>query len=247
MTNFAIVIPAYNETLTILSVIESALKYSSHVIVVNDASQDNTAELVAQTQAQLINLPQNLGKANALQEGFKQALLLEVEAVITLDGDAQHNPDEIPKLWEAFQQDPNTLVIASRLKDRQNAPKSRRIANKIADFWVSWAAGKPIADSQSGFRLYPASLLKKLPFPYHNDSGFVFESEVLIDSAHQHYQFTFVPIDTVYAEDRRASHFRAGFDITQITKMVALKLLKRGMNLPGLFISLLTKPNITNL
>ncbi|BCN93095.1 glycosyl transferase [Thiomicrorhabdus immobilis] len=241
---FAIVIPAYNETLTITQVITEALKQSKIVIVVNDASQDDTAELVKKTDAILVDLPVNGGKAKALQAGFEKALSFGVEAVITLDGDAQHNPADIPKLLAYFAKNPNDLCVASRLKDRQNAPRSRRIANSIADFWVSWAAGKPIADSQSGFRLYPSSLLKLLKRPYENKSGFVFESEVLIDSAHLGYGFAFIPIDTIYAENRRASHFRAGFDITQITLMVAKKLLKKGMNLPGLVRSLTQSPNI---
>ena len=244
MTNFAIVIPAYNETLTITNVITEALKQSKIVIVVNDASQDDTAELVQKTNAILVDLPVNGGKAKALQAGFEKALSFGVEAVITLDGDAQHNPADIPKLLAHFAKNPNDLCIASRLKDRKNAPRSRRIANSIADFWVSWAAGKPIADSQSGFRLYPSSLLKLLKLPYENKSGFVFESEVLIDSAHLGYGFAFIPIDTIYAENRRASHFRAGFDITQITLMVAKKLLRKGMNLPGLVKSLTQSPNI---
>ena len=243
---FAIVIPAYNETLTITHVITGALKQSDLVIVVNDASQDNTAELVKQTKAILIDLPVNGGKAKALQAGFDKALSFGVEAIITLDGDAQHDPADIPKLLAYFEKNPNDLCVASRLKDRQNAPRSRRIANSIADFWVSWAAGKPIADSQSGFRLYPASLIKALDFPYDNKSGFVFESEVLIDAAHLGYGFVFIPIETIYAQDRRASHFRAGFDITQITFMVAKKLLRKWMNLPGLVNSLTKSPNIVN-
>lgn len=244
MNNFAVVIPAYNETLTITQVVSEALKLTPLVIVVNDASQDNTAELVQQTDAILVNLAVNGGKAKALQAGFKKALSYNVGAVVTLDGDAQHNPHDIPKLLAHFAQNPRELCIASRLKERHNAPRSRRIANGIADFWVSWAAGQPIADSQSGFRLYPTSLIKALNFPYENRSGFVFESEVLVDAAHLKYGFAFIPIETVYAENRRASHFRAGFDITQITFMVAKKLLKKGMNLPGLVRSLTQKPNI---
>ncbi len=244
MKKIAVVIPAYNETLTILQVVGEALNITPIVIVVNDASQDDTAELVKKTSAILIDLPTNGGKAKALQVGFSKALALGVDAVVTLDGDAQHNPLDIPKLAIYFESYPNTLCIASRLKDRQNAPRSRRIANGIADFWVSWAAGTPIADSQSGFRLYPVTLLKTIGLIYENKSGFVFESEVLIDAAHLGYEFVFIPIDTVYAEERRESHFRAGFDITQITLMVAKKLLKKGMNLPGLATSLSEKPNI---
>ena len=244
MKDFAVVIPAYNETLTILKVVREALKITPIVIVVNDASQDDTVGLVKKTSAVLIDLPENGGKAKALQAGFSKALELGVDAVVTLDGDAQHNPLDIPKLATYFDAYPNTLCIASRLNDRQNAPRSRRMANGIADFWVSWAAGTPIADSQSGFRLYPVTLLQAIDLIYESKSGFVFESEVIIDAAHLGYDFVFIPIDTVYAKERRESHFRAGFDITHITLMVAKKLFKKGMNLPGLVCSLTKKPNI---
>ena len=243
-TQFAILIPAYNEATTISEVIEASLQFTPHVIVVNDASQDDTSSVVKQTPALLLEHSVNKGKASALLTGFQKAIELDMDYVITLDGDGQHNPKNIPLLMNAFDQNPGQLIIAARLENRDNAPKARLLANKIADFWVGWAASCPIADSQSGFRLYPTALLKKLNPHSTNPSGFVFESEVLIDAAANGYQFIFVPIASCYPDIRRASHFRPGFDITQITIMVAKKLLKKGLNLPGLVKSLIQKPII---
>ncbi len=245
-STFAILIPAYNEALTITSVIDSALAITPNVLVVNDASQDNTAELVRQTPALLLEHEHNRGKASALLTGFAKALELGVDCVITLDGDGQHDPQQIPQLLAAFAETPQNMVIAARLQNRENAPKARLIANKIADFWVGWAASSPIADSQSGFRLYPIDLIRNLKTNAVNPSGFVFESEVLIDAATAGFGFTFVPIASCYPEERRASHFRPGFDITQITLMVAGKLLRKGLNLPGLVKSLTKQPHIAN-
>ncbi|MBD3755861.1 MAG: glycosyltransferase family 2 protein [Gammaproteobacteria bacterium] len=242
--HFAIIIPAYNEAQTIREVVKNALQHTPHVIVVNDASQDATAQIVQQTAAILIEHTQNQGKAAALQSGFTKARQLNVDYAITLDGDGQHDPHNIPQLQDAYAQHPHHLVVAARLQNRENAPKARLMANKIADFWVSWAAGKPIADSQSGFRLYPFALLERLSIRPHRRSGFVFESEVLIEAAREGFDFVFVPIASSYPEQRRPSHFRPGFDITQITLMVARKLLKKGLYLPGLFRSLTHKPNI---
>lgn len=243
-TQFAILIPAYNEAATIADVIESSLKLTPHVIVVNDASQDNTSNLVQQSNALLLEHSENKGKASALLTGFQKAIELDMDYVITLDGDGQHNPENIPTLISAFKAYPGQLIIAARLENRENAPKARLLANKIADFWVSWAASCSIADSQSGFRLYPTALLKQLQFHSTNPSGFVFESEVLIDAAANGFRFIFVPIASCYPTLRRASHFRPGFDITQITLMVAKKLLKKGLNLPGLVKSVIQKPII---
>ena len=193
-TQFAILIPAYNEATTISEVIEASLQFTPHVIVVNDASQDDTSSVVKQTPALLLEHSVNKGKASALLTGFQKAIELDMDYVITLDGDGQHNPKNIPLLMNAFDQNPGQLIIAARLENRDNAPKARLLANKIADFWVGWAASCPIADSQSGFRLYPTALLKKLNPHSTNPSGFVFESEVLIDAAANGYQFIFVPI-----------------------------------------------------
>lgn len=243
-SNFAIIIPAYNEALTILAVVESALQQTPNVIVVNDASTDATAEIVRQTPARLVEHPRNQGKAGALLTGMAEAMSLKVDCVITLDGDGQHDPQQLPQLLNAFESYPNHLIIAARLKNRENAPRARRIANKIADFWVGWAASSPIADSQSGFRLYPIELVRNLKTNAANPSGFVFESEVLIDASTAGYGLAFVPIASCYPKERRASHFRPGFDITQITLMVAGKLLRRWMNLPGLAKSLFRKPQV---
>ncbi|MDR9499679.1 MAG: glycosyltransferase family 2 protein [Hydrogenovibrio sp.] len=241
---FCLVIPAYNEAATIKTVIHQALTYVSTVIVVNDASDDATANMVRQTPAVLLEHPENAGKARALQTGFQYALAKGFERVITLDGDGQHDPASIPLLNQAFDRFPEHFVIAARLTNRENAPRARQIANKIADFWVGWAAGTPIADSQSGFRLYPASLLRQLDLDRHGPSGFVFESEVLIHAAQKGYDLVFVPIASCYPEVRRASHFRPGFDISHITLMVAGKLIRKGLFLPGLVKSVLRHPRI---
>ncbi|WP_019895147.1 glycosyltransferase family 2 protein [Hydrogenovibrio halophilus] len=242
--SFCIVIPAYNEAATIETVIDQALAQTSSVIVVNDASEDDTAECVRKTRVTLLEHPQNAGKAQALLTGFQYALEQGYERVITLDGDGQHDPANIPLLNQAFDRFPEHFVIAARLTNRENAPRARQVANKIADFWVSWAAGKPIADSQSGFRLYPASLLRQLDYDHKGPSGFVFESEVLINAAQKGYDLVFVPIASHYPETRRASHFRPGFDISHITLMVAGKLVRKGFFLPGLVKSLYKRPNV---
>jgi glycosyltransferase involved in cell wall biosynthesis len=246
-TSFAIVIPAYNEAATITEVIHSARRYCNNIIVVNDSSTDATHSLASLAKAIVINHKSNRGKANALLTGFKKAKELGVDFVITMDGDNQHHPDGIQRLLTAYESHgPDIFLIAARLEGRENAPKSRRRANKIADFWIGWAAGVPMVDSQSGYRLYPQKLLEKLP-PFHPDiSGFVFESEVIIDASRWGMPIAFVPTKSVYPEARRKSHFRGGFDITRITLMVARKLFFRMMMLPGLYRSITLPPHIIN-
>ncbi len=120
----------------------------------------------------------------------------------------------------------------------ERAPRLRRFANSMADFWVSWAAGCPIRDTQSGFRLYPATLLRELPPPHGDRRGFVFESELLIRAAHQGYRLTTVAVTTLYLAQSRPSHYQPWRDTWRITVMVAWELIKRGLYPLGLLRSL---------
>ena len=107
--------------------------------------------------------------------------------------------------------------------------------NRIADFWIGWAAGLLIEDSQSGFRLYPASLLRTMGLKSDKTRSFVFESEILIEAARQGITCRNVAITVKPRVGTRASHFRPFEDILRITRMVAWKLLSRGMYLRGLW------------
>ncbi|MFA6698600.1 MAG: glycosyltransferase family 2 protein [Thiomicrospira sp.] len=242
MNNYVVVIPAFNEAKTIVSLIEAVLKRCEKVIVVDDASTDETAMLLADLPVKLIRHNTNQGKASALKTGFSAAIESGAQAVITLDGDGQHNPDSIPHLLEAYITYPRSIIIGARLIGRERAPKRRRRANDFADFWVSWAASTPVKDSQSGFRVYPMSLFAQGFKSYPKSSGFVFESEILIEAANQGYQLVSVPIDSVYPKNNRPSHFRPIFDISQITWMVTKKLLAKGLNPLGLYTLLRNKP-----
>ena len=111
----------------------------------------------------------------------------------------------------------------------------RRFANGFADFWISWAAGLRIQDSQSGLRLYPGELLTRIQVPHDKAHGFVFESEVLIDAVRLGYGCHAIPIRSCYPTQARKSHFRPLSDIGAIVRMVAGKLLAQGMNPAGLY------------
>ena len=237
--DYAVVIPAYNEGATIRELVIRTLRYAAQVIVVDDGSTDNTAEQLAELPVTLLINTRNQGKAASLWRGFLHALQNnDLRGVITLDGDGQHNPEEIPKLLEAAQQHPDRIIIGSRLWDKAAFPPARYRANRFANFWIAWAAGQPIEDSQSGFRIYPAELLHKLHIRHGKSSGFVFESEVIIEGAKLGFLSQPVAISTVYRPGARASHFRPVMDITKIVVMVAWKLISSGLNPLGLYRSL---------
>jgi glycosyltransferase involved in cell wall biosynthesis len=230
----AVVIPAFNEAATIADVAGRALRYARRVYVIDDGSEDGTGSQLAELPVTLISNETNLGKAASMARGFAAALAESMDAVITLDADGQHRPEDIPRLVEAAEQYPGDIIIATRLEERGRMPLARRFGNWQADFWISWAAGYPIRDTQSGYRLYPATLLEHLELPAGRGDSFVFESEVLIEAARFGCYARPIAIEAIYTEDLRESHYRAGADTLRIMRMVAGKLLTSGLSPLGL-------------
>jgi glycosyltransferase involved in cell wall biosynthesis len=238
----AVVIPAYQEAATIADVAARARTHADVVIVVDDGSRDGTAAALAGLDVTLLRHATNLGKGASLTDGIVRALDVGADAVITLDGDGQHEPEEIPRLLRAWRASPGDVVVGARLRRAGSAPRARRAANRCADFLVSWAAGQRIDDTQSGFRLYPAALLAKLDVPRLRGGGFAFESELLIDAARAGARVHSVAIDSIYRAGARPSHFRPVSDIVRIARMLARKIVPHGLCLPGLYRLLTARP-----
>lgn len=238
MNTVAAVIPAYNEGATIRDVAKRALAQFPLVIIIDDGSTDSTAAALGGLPVVLLRNESNRGKAGSMRRGADEAVRRGARAIVTLDGDGQHCPEDIPKLLEAWRAAPRSIVIGSRLHARAAIPVARYRANRFANFWISWAAGQAIADTQSGFRVYPASLFTQTQVPYDARASFVFESEILIEAAQAGVEVVCVPINPVYSSRSRPSHFRPVVDIARIVRMVAWRLLARGLYLQGLVRSL---------
>jgi glycosyltransferase involved in cell wall biosynthesis len=222
-----VVIPALNEERAIRGVVLEALQHCGKVIIVDDGSSDGTSAAVADLPLETIRHSTPQGKAMALRDGFRRALELGADGVLTMDGDGQHDANDLPRLLEAARRYPNHIVIGARLLGKDAQPDKNRIGNQQADFWVSWACGQRIVDTQSGQRYYPRAAIElALTMPH---DGFVFESEILIECAAHGIRTVSVPIVVSYEEDRRASHFKPLRDVTRITRMIAWRLLRGGL------------------
>ncbi|MEQ1793231.1 MAG: glycosyltransferase family 2 protein [Nitrospira sp.] len=233
--SYWVVIPAYNEAHTIRDVAMRARQQCPHVIVVDDGSTDDTAGVLAGLDVTLLRNEKNLGKAGSLCRGFESALAGGATGVITLDADGQHAPEEIPLFIRQSPDDPTVFLIGARRRDQRKTSFWRYAANRIADFWIGWAAGAPIEDSQSGFRLYPATLLRAIDVPHQRSRSFVFESEILIEAARRAMAIRNISITVAPRSGPCPSHFRPVLDIVRITRMVAWKILSRGLSLSGLW------------
>lgn len=237
-----IAIPAYNEARSIRALAEQALAQCPRVIVVDDGSSDDTAAQLQDLPVTLLRHAANRGKASGLRSAFAHALVHGAQAVITLDGDGQHDPADAAHLLAVWRRHSERIVIGSRLHDRSQFPPARWRANRVACFWISWAAGHAIADSQSGFRVYPRAVMALALGRGVRGMRFTFESEVLIEAARHGHPTLAVAIAGRYPRLARPSHFRPVADIAKIVVMVAGRLLRQGMAPRSLWRSLQPAP-----
>jgi glycosyltransferase involved in cell wall biosynthesis len=195
------VIPAYNESEHIQQVAGLASRYVP-VLVVDDGSADETARLAAAAGAEVLLQVPNQGKGAALRAGFRRALELGYEAVITLDADGQHDPEGIPRFLEAHGRAPADLIIGAR--DFRKMPFSRRLANTTGRWLFSWALGQSIPDNQSGYRMVSRRLMEALLDS--TERGFEFEVEMIATCLQRRFVLAWLPIRTIYAGETSHIH-----------------------------------------
>jgi glycosyltransferase involved in cell wall biosynthesis len=193
------IIPAYGEGRFIGKVVRQVLLYVQAVLVVDDGSSDNTATEAEAAGAKVIRHTTNLGKGAALKTGLEYAVSIDAAFYLFLDGDGQHDPSEIPAFIDAINCSNAHLVVGNRLRNLKSMPLIRRWTNQF----MSWQIGRickiPIPDSQCGFRLARKDLLPVLMAP---SNRFEFESESIILAAREGFRLCFVPIRTIYADQR---------------------------------------------
>ncbi len=209
----AIIIPVYNHERQIGEVIRQALKLGLPVFVVDDGSTDATGPIIdAVGGITILRHPENRGKGAAICTGFAAAAARACDWAVTLDGDGQHNPEDVWALLDAAKNGPRRLVIGRRLgmDEQLHVPWTSRFGRIFSNFWV-WVAGGPwVEDSQSGFRLYPLPETLQLSV---RARRYQFEVEILVKARQQGITTTEVPVRVIYQQrGERVSHFRPWHD-----------------------------------
>lgn len=212
---WCVLIPTYNNAKTLKRVIDGVLEYTTNIFIVNDGSTDSTVAILENyPQLNIIHLPVNKGKGNALKVGFKEALALDFDYAITIDSDGQHYPSDIPVfLNELNKTTQPILLIGSRNMMHESVPKKSSFGNTFSNFWFKFETGIELNDTQSGYRLYP---LKHIP-KYYFTNKFEFEIEIIVRSAWKSIEVKNVPIQVLYDPAERVSHFRPFRDFTRIS------------------------------
>src|SRR5690554_1558616 len=213
---YCVIIPTYNNENTLKRIIDGVLEYiiPQEIIIVNDGSTDRTPEILkAYPEITQIHFPKNQGKGLGLRKVFKKALEMGFSHAITIDSDGQHFPDDIPLLMSASKQAPETLLIGSRNMQQEGVPAKSSFGNKFSNFWFWFETGIQLDDTQSGFRLYPISIMPKKWFT----TKFEFEIESIVRSAWKGIPVVNIPIQIKYDQTERVSHFRPFKDFTRIS------------------------------
>lgn len=213
--NYCVLIPTYNNAKTLARVIDGVLRYTSHIIVVNDGATDATPDILTRyPELTIIHLPKNKGKGNALRIGFDKARSLGYDYALTIDSDGQHYPEDIPVFIATIEAESEpTLLVGSRNMTQDEVPKKSSFGHKFSNFWFHLETGVNLPDTQSGYRLYP---LHHIPKKYYTEK-FEFEIEILVRSSWNGVQLKNVPIQVLYDPEERVSHFRPFRDFMRIS------------------------------
>ena len=199
------VIPAYNPGSALVGVCEGVADElgKEHILVVDDGCSDGSLAAVAAFGVRILHHPHNMGKGRALRTGFEAALAVGADLVLTLDADGQHAPGDIPRFIERAERGDCQLIIGTRMAETRNMPPLRVFANRFTSSIVSFLARQRIADSQSGYRLMTAELLRAVDLELERYDA---ESEILVRASLAGFRICSVPIQTIYGDERSAIH-----------------------------------------
>jgi glycosyltransferase involved in cell wall biosynthesis len=214
--NVCVLIPTYNNAQVLEQVLQDVMRFTSHIVVVNDGSTDATSDIIARYDSiQSVQYAVNKGKGYALRQGFKKAVALGYDYAITIDSDGQHYADDLPGFLDKLKQFPRAIIIGARNMDQASVPGKSSFGNKFSNFWFRFETGMTMRDTQSGYRLYPVKLLAQTRY---FTRKYEFEIEVIVRGAWSGLDIVEVPVKVFYPEkEKRITHFRPFKDFSRIS------------------------------
>ena len=195
-SNFAVVIPAHNEEKRIGRVLEATENYASLIILVDDGSDDKTAQVAQKFKVKVLRHTINLGKGAALKTGCQAAFKMGVGIVVTLDADGQHQPEDIPRFLKTIQEKKVDLVLGSRNLGF-GMPLIRVLGNKLDSFLIARFFKIYVTDPLCGFRAFTRKAYSKMNW---ESSGYEVETEMVIRAGIKNLSYVEIPIEILYID-----------------------------------------------
>lgn len=228
LSRVAALVPCYNTGGRVVPVLERLLQKMNRVIVVDDGSTDDLRGMIDGLPVRTVTFPVNRGKGHALLAGFREALKDEaVDCVVTLDSDGQHDPDELPRLYEAFKNEKADLVIGSRVFNDREIPWRSRFGNNLTITLTGLLLGQRLPDTQSGYRLHSRRFVEHI-LETIAGGRYETEMEILAHAIKRHFKTIPVPIQTIYIEGNQSSHFHVLRDSFLIYRKLLAMTFHRG-------------------
>lgn len=214
-----VLIPCYNHPGTVAAVAAAACEFGD-VILVDDGSVPPVPALPG---CEMVRLPANAGKGAALRAGFRRATELGYTHAITMDADAQHFAEDLPKFLAAAKEQPDALIVGVRDLVAAGCPGHRQRSNGVSAFWFRIETGVHLRDTQCGFRCYPLAVVNSIAV---KSGRYAFELEFMVRASWLGTVIVPVPVKCVYIDGIRNSHFRPVVDLWRITSMNILLVLQ---------------------
>lgn len=194
-----VIIPVYNEADTIGSLVDAIKKKGLDIIVIDDGSTDNSGKIAFGCGAEVIKHGTRKGKGASLKDGFRYVLERDYEGAITMDGDGQHDPQDLDAFLSAINQHGVCVINGNRMNNVHNMPFVRRKTNQFMSFLISSVIHFRIPDTQCGYRYIHRSILKQLQLV---SNDFEIETEILMKACKQGFAIHSVPVKTIYRNEK---------------------------------------------
>lgn len=243
-----VAIPAYNEAGTVGDVVAGALKHADEVVVVDDGSNDATPEVASGAGATVVQHRANSGYGSALRTAFREAKRRDASRLVVLDGDGQHNPDDIPRLVEAQRSGQRDIVIGNRFATDfdTEVPAYRKFGLKLVNFVTNLSISGLnrddwIHDSQSGFRVYSERAIQSLAVDESISDGMGASTDILYHAASRDYAIGEVGTEINYDVEGQSSHHPLAHGLVLLANILRQVQSRRPVALfgaPGLFVTL---------
>ena len=217
-----LLLPSYNVSRSVKRIIREANLFVEDIIVIDDGSRDETAEIASACGAVVLEHSRNRGKGMALRTGFDYAIRAGFQLIFTMDSDGQHNPSDLPRFWNRFQQTDPDILIGGRFKGRSAMPVHRRLNNRLISTVGSALCGRHVPDFQSGYRLIKAEVLKAISL---KTERYETESELLIKAGRLGFRIESLPIRAIYGNE--ISNVKSFREMRLFTKLLIASLYGR--------------------